>query len=312
MIRGTSLPMKILVGILYCIENELEECIASVNQQTHQGFDYFVLENLPKREAHHQLYAKFSAGAQDYDIFVKLDADMVLSRDTFFEEVVCEFTNDPQLTLLQVAVHDFFTDRLIFGQHNYRNTVRWSPRDDALFTDKQTHSGKRVNDSKRLAPAAFHCPNPSPFQAFHFGVHKAVKVMQNGVAHKRANPRNIHWNNLVRTRAHFDRTQDIRLGYAVLGAEIAFKHQFNYQQADYDDAMLQLHFKKVASLPLPEVKQAIRENTIFKKLPSPLRLVFISLRSEQKPIVQISPTIYFEVIKNMVKQVLEEDKNAVK
>ncbi len=71
--------MKILIGILYCIENERDACVKSIEAQTHRDFDYFIVENLPKKEAHHQLYTRFAASATEYDIFVKLDADMVIS-----------------------------------------------------------------------------------------------------------------------------------------------------------------------------------------------------------------------------------------
>ncbi len=226
--------------------------------------------------------------------------------------MLAEFAADPELGLLQVAVYDFFTDQLIFGQHNYRNTIRWDTRTDQLFTDKQTTSQKRVNDSSKLAPAAFHCPDPSPFQAFHFGVHKAVKVMQVGAANKRVEPRNIHWDNFLRTRAHFKRNDDIRLGYAVLGAEIAFKQRFTYRQVDYGDRLLQQHFSAVKNLSLPEVKQTIWAHTIFKRFPSFVRLALVSLLSEQKAMINIPLSTYYMVLKNTVKRLFEENNDVVR
>ena len=304
--------MRILIGILYCIENELSACIQSIKNQTHQDFDYFIIENLPKKAAHDQLYTKFSASRQAYDIFIKIDADMVLCRSTYFEEVIDAFSKDHELVLLQVAVYDFFSDQLIFGLHNYRNTMRWALRDEVLFTDRQNTSGKSVNDSTQLAPAAFHCPDPSPFQAFHFGVHKAVKVMQIGRAHKNVKARNIHWDNIQRTKEHFRSNKNKQLGYAILGSEIAFKHQFTHQQVDYHDTLLQQHFNSVKDKSLDEIEQAIDENAIFKKFSSSIRLALISVVSECTPAYRISGLVYYQILKNVIKRLFKRKRQAVR
>lgn len=303
--------MRILVGIMYCIENELDACIAAIQRQTYQKYDYFVVDNLPNKEAHDKLYQTFMNASDEYQLFVKIDADMVLCRNTYFAEVVQEFSADPELTLLQVAVYDFFTDQLIFGQHNYRSTVRWNTNEQELFTDKQSISEKIVNDSNTLAPAAVHCPDPSHFQAFHFGVHKAVKVMQIGIVHKSLKGRSVHWDNILRMRAHFDKNRDKRLGYAVLGAAIAFKHKFTYQQVDYVNPLLNQHFSAVESLSLTSIIQAIHENTVFRKYPSVLRLILVSLFSEHNSIFQVPWTTYYTVIKSVIRT-LTEDKKAVR
>ncbi|MEM6843543.1 MAG: hypothetical protein AAF632_15045 [Bacteroidota bacterium] len=302
--------MKILVGIMHCIENELDECIASLQSQTHKEHDHFIIRNLPNKEAHMELYQTFMNAADEYQLFIKLDADMVLHRDTYLEEVVKEFCSDPDLTLLQVAVHDFFTNQLIFGLHNYRNTMRWENRPN-LFTDKQHITKKTINDSSRLAPAAFHCPNPSRFQAFHFGIHKAVKVMQIGDSPKNLSARNIHWENLLRTKAHYRKTKDLRLGYAVLGAEIAFKYRFSHQQVDFNNLQLQQSFDRIKALSLHQITYMLRRHTRFRWLPSPLRLAIISLLSERKNFLHISRSAYLEVFKNMVKKMSKKDGNKV-
>lgn len=298
--------MKILVGILYCIENEFSACVESIEQQTYQNYDFFVIENLPKKEAHQKLYGKFSEGASTYDIFIKLDADMVLCRDTYFEEVVREFSADPDLTLLQVAVHDFFTDQLIFGLHNYRNTMKWGERNEVLFTDRQTTSTKTISDSEKLAPAAFHCPNPSEFQAFHFGVHKAVKVTQIGQKYKNMKSRNVHWSNIMRMRYQYQTKEDTRLGYAVLGSEMAFKYRFTHQQVDYGDAILNHHFTSVNNLTQDELAQTIERHTIFRYWPATFRFMGILLRIEHGSIFRASMATYYEVAKSVIKRFTRE------
>lgn len=51
--------MKVLVGTLYSGENEFSECKESLEKQTHKGFEHLIIENLPKKEAHHKLFSTF-------------------------------------------------------------------------------------------------------------------------------------------------------------------------------------------------------------------------------------------------------------
>jgi hypothetical protein len=39
--------MKLLVGTLYTIENEFEQCCAAIDRQTYDHFDLVVIRNLP-------------------------------------------------------------------------------------------------------------------------------------------------------------------------------------------------------------------------------------------------------------------------
>ena len=59
--------------------------------------------------------------------------------------------------------------------------VKWGYSSEDIFVDAILQkSFKHQYDDGSLAPAAFHCPNPSPFQCYHFGIHKAVKCLQFG------------------------------------------------------------------------------------------------------------------------------------
>ena len=130
-----------------------------------------------------------------YDLFVKVDADMVLARDTFFEEVVEYFNHNPETDDLQISVYDYFTNRLIYGLHIYSRRMKWHQDNENIFVDwPEFHQKyKRVNDNICLAPAAFHYPNPSKFQAFHYGLHKAIKITQYGRENLRHFACIVHW-----------------------------------------------------------------------------------------------------------------------
>ena len=62
--------MRILIGILHTIENEFPQCIEAIKNQTYQNFDYFVVENIPNKEAHDTLYRRFMDSADNYELFI--------------------------------------------------------------------------------------------------------------------------------------------------------------------------------------------------------------------------------------------------
>lgn len=273
--------MKILVGIMYCIENEVDECIAAIQEQTYKEHHHFVINNLPNKEAHEKLYQTFMNSAEKYDLFIKVDADMVLARKTFFYEVIECFRNDKVMDFLQIAVHDFFTNRLIYGLHIYRNTVKWVTQNEQIFVDqKNVQYRKRVLDDHCLAPAAFHCPNPSLFQAFHFGLHKAVKVMQIGKEPKSYSNAATHWQNIWETRKNFDQTNDVRLGFALLGAELAFKHKLTSQHVDFNNTKLLELFKSTEAYDLADIRHYLKKKLTFGYLRPTLRFELLFLSSD--------------------------------
>lgn len=230
--------MKLLVGIMHTIENEFEACVDAIKQQTHQDFDYFVIENLPNKEAHDTLYQKFMDNADKYDLFVKIDADMVLCRTTFFEEVVKKMRGNPDIGHLEVAVHDFFTDRLIYGLNTFRNTVKWDTRScEVIFVDRIVESYNHTHDNYELAPAAYHCPNPSDFQAFHFGLHKAVKVIQINSPEINSSAAKEHWRNITLLHRNYSNKKDEKLGMAILGVHWALKQKATYKYVDFNNSI---------------------------------------------------------------------------
>ncbi|MFW6275656.1 MAG: hypothetical protein ACOC2M_03380, partial [bacterium] len=173
--------MKILVGSMYCFENEYEDSILSLYQQTYRKFDHFKVEKLPNKLAHDTLYSTFMENSKFYDLFLKLDADMVICKNSFLQDIVNFLKNKKILTNLQIKVHDFFTDRLIWGLHIFNNKNKWVKNNELVFTDMVSLHNERINISSLdspLVPAAWHSPNPSLIQAFHFGIHKAVKATQ--------------------------------------------------------------------------------------------------------------------------------------
>jgi hypothetical protein len=236
----------VLVGTLACGEAERDACRAAVARQTLAPAEHRVIEGLAKREAHAALYGGFVAERERFDLLVKVDADMVLCRDTVLERIAEAFVRRPAMQKLSIDVHDWFTDRPMNGLNAFRNTIEFSADGDGVFTDRFDHGGGAVGrDRRRLAPAAWHCPDPHPFQAFHFGVHRGVKAAV-------AAERGMHETAYLRCREvqrvwrHFRRDGDRRLGLAALGGEWGMQGRFGADQLDYDNAAVRAAFAEVA------------------------------------------------------------------
>lgn len=241
--------MHIYVGTLYTIENEFNECVESINSQSYKNFDHYVFRNLPNKEAHVTLFKSFLERAGEYDALVKVDADMVLASDSLFGNIVQKLKANDWVDVLSIAVHDFFSDQLIWGLNAYRNSVRWDFEKESLFVDRPEVPAERcLMDDRELAPAAIHCKNPSSCQAFYYGVHRGLKVIQPGHTEKKEESSKTHWNSLERTWVNFQRTKDVRMGLASLGAELAYAGQFRIGDLDYSNPRMGRVLEKYLSL----------------------------------------------------------------
>ncbi len=246
--------MKILVGILYSIENEFDACIQAIQKQRYTDYEYFIISGLPNKEAHDTLYKSFMDRAGEFDLFIKIDADMVLLKDNFFDKVVEIFKHRQDLGLLKTRLWDFYTDSEIGSLNIYRSNVKWDiHRGEDIFPDRTDDSLVQEDEHNGLSPVALHCPNPSEFQSFHFGVHKAVKVMQFGKKEKNYGASCEHWNNYIQTLLHYRRTRDNRLAYAVLGAEMAFRRRFSAEEINYSNPRLNKCFERYRKMPEKEI-----------------------------------------------------------
>jgi hypothetical protein len=233
--------MRVLAGTLYTQENEIEQCLRSIRGQVGVDCEHFLIEGLPKSEAHRRLYGAFMERAAEFDLFVKVDADMVLLSDTLFQRMGQRMSAAPQVLDLCIAVSDFFSRRLIMGLHGYRSSVTWPPTDEGaapdarLFTDQcPVPKSARLNDRRELAPAALHCPDPSPFQSFHYGLHRGAKLL---AVRRRRSPgegaRRAHAVNREAAWHAFLETGDLRRGWACLGYELAVAGELGVRDVDF-------------------------------------------------------------------------------
>ena len=77
-----------LVLTLFTGENEYPESRASVEAQLGVTLDHEVVAHLGNLDAHRTLYRRVEEAAGEYRWFIKLDADMKLTRSTALQEVI--------------------------------------------------------------------------------------------------------------------------------------------------------------------------------------------------------------------------------
>lgn len=260
--------MKIIVGILFSGENELESCLASLGRQVYQKIDHFVISNLPNIEAHETLFNRFMQVSSEYELFFKLDADMEIKDPNLLANVVEFFQKNPNIDRYTVPVFDCMTDRLVNGANFFRNNAKWTAVEDNVFTDRccsvpldRVYVDYNINEKTIL-----HCPNPSLFQAFHFGVHKGVKFNASVKRWDKVE----RWQDIDLVWEMLKKYGDKKFGFAALGGELALRGDFNINHVNYTDNTLTTYFKsieKIDTITLFNMVKKIR-NKNRKYLPS--------------------------------------------
>lgn len=175
---------RVFVGTMSSGEAEFDACCEAIASQTGVGVTHHVISGLRELEAHNGLWRAWAEVRLDHDIFVKVDADTILARSTALMEIA-ELFRDPDVTGAQILLHDFFTDGLIAGLNSFSPQVIFRNGTDRLYADRIDTGHKRVLKGEvvaHLAPIGWHCRQPHPRQAFHFGLHRALKRQDDVIA----------------------------------------------------------------------------------------------------------------------------------
>lgn len=229
--------IKVLVITLYCGENEFPECCESVKSQIGIDVTHKVIENLPKQEAHQELYRLFNENYENYHYFAKLDADMVFSGPQSLRNVIDNFRDG--IDVVSATVHDGITDSDMQSFNVFSSKCYFDCRsNDPLFTDKLLieYPGSHYSyvDECRNVLHAF---NPSPFQAFMFGVHRAQKVVQPGSRVPSLNNSFHQQRILNKVFKRYRKTASEDSRQALLGATLVFRGVISdpslFRKSDY-------------------------------------------------------------------------------
>lgn len=218
---------KVFVGTLNCGEGDYNECCSAIKQQRGVEVTHISISNLTEKEAHNNLWQSWRDAKLTHDMFVKVDADTVLSHQHVLLNFWEMMYSNPRITGIQAPLLDYFTDGYINGLNCFAPNVIFRDTADELFCDRQVDVNhdiviKSNGVPASLKPAGYHCFHANKKQAFHFGVHRALKGQKNII-------------DLVKN-AH-QRHGDILRQIAILGAENAqsfSKGGFNYNDEHFN------------------------------------------------------------------------------
>lgn len=222
---------KIFVGTMSCGEGDLEECIKSLCFQARVDVTHEMITNLPEREAHNKLWNTWREVKQDFDMFVKLDADTVLSHENVLSNLWSIMNQNVRITGIQAPLLDYFTDGFINGLNCFSPRVTFLDSRDDLFCDRNVDVDHDIvirSDMvpNELRPAGKHCFFSTEMQAFHFGLHRALKNQVN---------------TLVSVSQAYHKHGDRLRKFALLGAHVSA--QFCDGGFNYADEKFQIAFE---------------------------------------------------------------------
>jgi len=263
----SSLP-RFLVLTLYSGENELDACRDSVAAQTGVDATHEVFSGYSNIDAHRALYRKIMDHVLDYDLFLKLDADMVLKRPTALREVAKYFDQRPDLDQMVAMVDDHYTGSRIYGVHTFSPRVRWNlDLPDKLFVDPDPeYDGKLIRNPPEIPVFVDHAPDPSAYQAFHFGYHRMLKALQPGRKHKSGVHAQYQISVLQRVENQYYETGSGKLGLTVLAADLVRKGQLFGQTGDKRDSEVENAFEKAKGLGEQEVRRIISKSRLTRRI----------------------------------------------
>lgn len=169
------------VGTMYAGEGDYDGCVTAILGQRDVQVQYVSIADLPEKEAHNRLWNDWrTVQHSGFDMFVKVDADTVLAHDSVLLELSKLMRGNPRVTGIQAPLHDYFTDGFINGLNCFSPRVTFRDTADELFCDRHVDVDHDVvirsdNVPPELRPAGHHCYHANEQQAFHFGLHRALK-----------------------------------------------------------------------------------------------------------------------------------------
>jgi hypothetical protein len=229
------LKPKIFVGTLHTCEGDFSECTRMIKDQVDVEVTHFVVSGQPEKAAHNTLWNAWNDVKDKYGLFIKVDADTVVRDVSTFSLIWAQFQAEPRLTGIQAPLHDYMTDGLINGLNCSSPKVIYSPTLDGLYCDRGVDSGhdlvyRNGQLPAGLVPAGFHCHRSTEEQAFHYGLHRALK---NQVE------------NMARVKSAWVKGRDRIRGMALIGQLMA--PYFSRDNHNYSDPLFQQMFNEAQS-----------------------------------------------------------------
>lgn len=176
---------RIFVGTMFSGEAEFESCCQAIAKQQDVKVTHHVIRNMPEMEAHNKLWEAWNDVKSEYDLFAKIDADTILINDHSLKDVWELFSQDERVTGAQILLHDYFTDTLIAGLNFFTPKVEFNKSRNRLLPDRVDTNHDVIlkgDDVLHLSPIGWHCKSPNSKQAFHYGLHRALKQQKHVIS----------------------------------------------------------------------------------------------------------------------------------
>ncbi len=170
---------KVLVLSVSSGENEAQTSLSLINDQLGVEFEVYVIEGLSQQQAHTKLYRTIMANSEKFQWFVKVDGDMVFQSPDLLAKMISLMSSDTNIDHGVFSVMDWYTQKAIMGMHVFSGRCHWPDLNDPLFTDPSPeYPGIQKLFWESPSPVALHSPDPGLMQAFQFGFHRCLKIVQ--------------------------------------------------------------------------------------------------------------------------------------
>lgn len=262
---------RVCILTLYSGEQDYPYCLKSLEVQSHRDFEHRVIAGLGNHAAHAALYATIAREIDRFDLFLKLDADMVFRSEQSLARMIDEMAAEPECDHATWHVLDFLSETKLRGIHMFSRRVRWPEIVPGMFVDPDpVISGRRVEFSKNRECHVLHAPFPSRQQAFQFGLHRGTKCFATGLAGNGWGMKHFQFKFLCAVWEMFVRTRDETRGMAMLGAEWARKNHSHV--VDYrSDAGALRRFEAVREFGYREILRECRPFWTIHRFPQLVR-----------------------------------------
>lgn len=231
----TNEKPRVFFGTMYSGESELADCKQAIAAQKYlSNIQHHIISGLREKNAHDELWKSWENCKNDFDLFVKVDADTIIANDHAISDVWNLFATNKRVTGVQVRLLDYYTNSLIAGLNFFSPVVKFKTSPD-LYCDRVDTNHDIVLKGeavKHLEPIGYHCKNPSKIQSFHYGLHRMLK-------HQIDTIRNV-----------INAPQEEKRMYAIYGAAYALRHtqKFLNDGSSYENEAFMECFKELESL----------------------------------------------------------------
>jgi len=236
-------------------ENEVTDSLLSINCQQMVDFDLIKIKGLSNKAAHQELHDTVMDNLRRYHYFVKVDGDMVFSSTLTLCQMIKELEKDAQIDHAIFSVLDWYSQKVIIGMHVFSNRCTWGRLDDRLFTDSSpTIPGIRKFFWDSPSPVALHSPNPSIMQAFQFGFHRCLKIVQRDRRCPRLRQVRFQYNLIKNVYEQYLINPDVRRKAVLYGAcEALWSKEKIFESRDHFQAYeRKLHSLTLARCPIDD------------------------------------------------------------